>query len=312
MLEAYEKHVAERKAQGIPPKPLDAAQTAELVELLKAPGKNDGEKLAELLATRVPAGVDQAAYVKAAFLAAIVRKEAESPLIDRERAAELLGEMHGGYNIAPLIECLKEESLADEAAAALSRTLLVFDAFHDVAELAKSGNAHAKKVMQSWADAEWFTGAPEVPRVITLTVFKVPGETNTDDLSPAVDAWSRPDIPLHALAMLKNPREGVEKPLETLAKLKEGGHPVAYVGDVVGTGSSRKSAVNSLLWHTGEDIAGIPNKRSGGYCIGGQIAPIFFNTLEDSGALPMEMDVSKMKTGDVIDVHPYDGVARRH
>ncbi|MDA7970324.1 MAG: bifunctional aconitate hydratase 2/2-methylisocitrate dehydratase [Gammaproteobacteria bacterium] len=312
MLEAYEKHVAERKAQGIPPKPLDAAQTAELVELLKAPGKNDGEKLAELLATRVPAGVDQAAYVKAAFLAAIVRKEAESPRIDRERATELLGEMHGGYNIAPLIECLKEESLADEAAAALSRTLLVFDAFHDVAELAKSGNAHAKKIMQSWADAEWFTGASEVPRVITLTVFKVPGETNTDDLSPAVDAWSRPDIPLHALAMLKNPREGVEKPLETLAKLKESGHPVAYVGDVVGTGSSRKSAVNSLLWHTGEDIAGIPNKRSGGYCIGGQIAPIFFNTLEDSGALPMEMDVSKMKTGDVIDVHPYDGVARRH
>jgi len=313
MLKSYEKHVAERAELGLPPKPLDAEQTAELVALLKAPPRGGGDKLLELITTRVPAGVDQAAYVKAAFLAALVRNEAASPLLGRERAAELLGMMHGGYNIAPLVDCLDDELLADEAVRALSRTLLMFDAFHDVAERAKSGNAGAKKVMQSWAAAEWFTDAPEVAREITLTVFKVPGETNTDDLSPAVDAWSRPDIPLHALAMLKNPRDGLAgNPLETLAKLKEKGHPLVYVGDVVGTGSSRKSAVNSLLWHSGVDIPGIPNKRGGGYCIGGQIAPIFFNTLEDSGALPLEMDVSKMKMGEVIDVHPYDGVARRH
>jgi len=313
MLKEYEKHAAERAELGLPPKPLNAEQTAELVALLKAPPAGSETKLLALIRERVPAGVDQAAYVKAAFLAALVRGDAASPLITRELAVELLGMMHGGYNIAPLIACLDDELLTDQAVRALSRTLLMFDAFHDVAELAQSGNAGAKKVMRAWAEAEWFTAAPEVARVVTLTVFKVPGETNTDDLSPAVDAWSRPDIPLHALAMLKNPRDGLAgKPLEVLAKLKEKGHPLVYAGDVVGTGSSRKSAVNSLLWHSGADIPGIPNKRAGGYCIGGQIAPIFFNTLEDSGALPLEMDVRAMQMGDVIDVHPYDGVARRH
>lgn len=313
MLESYEKHVAERAALGIVPKPLDAEQTAALVELLKAPPAGREELLLDLIANRVPAGVDQAAYIKAAFLAAIVRGETESPLIDREHATDLLGTMHGGYNIAPLIECLDDAQLADEAARALSNTLLMFDAFYDVEEKAKAGNARAKQVMQAWANAEWFTDAPEVPQRITLSAFVVPGETNTDDLSPAVDAWSRPDIPLHAQAMLKNPRKGLaEKPLEVLAKLKEKGHPVAYIGDVVGTGSSRKSAANSVLWHTGHDIPGIPNKRAGGYCLGGQIAPIFFNTLEDSGALPVETDVSQIKMGDVIDLLPYAGEVRRH
>ena len=314
MLESYQKHLAERAAQGIVPKPLDAAQTAQLVELLQAPPDGTEAQLLELIRNRVPAGVDQAAYIKAAFLAAIVRRESASKVIDRELAVDLLGMMHGGYNIEPLIACLDDEQLADEAVRALSQTLLLFDAFYDVAERAEAGNPNAKKVVQSWADAEWFTNAPEVAPMITLTVFKVPGETNTDDLSPAPDAWSRPDIPLHALAMLKNPRPGwdTKNPLETLTKLKEKGFPVAYIGDVVGTGSSRKSAVNSVLWHTGEDIPGIPNKRAGGYCFGGQIAPIFFNTLEDSGALPIEMEVSKMEMGDVIDVYPYDGKVCRH
>jgi len=242
-----------------------------------------------------------------------VRGEAKSPLIDRERAVDLLGAMHGGYNIAPLIECLDDAETADEAARALSHTLLMFDAFYDVEEKAKAGNKFAQQVLQSWADAEWFTDAPAVPERITVSAFVVPGETNTDDLSPAVDAWSRPDIPLHAQAMLKNPRKGLtDKPLAALAKLKERGHPVAYVGDVVGTGSSRKSAANSVLWHTGHDIPGIPNKRAGGYCLGGQIAPIFFNTLEDSGALPVEVDVSQIKMGDAIDLLPYKGELRRH
>ena len=317
MLESDEKHVAERAEQGLVPKSLDAGQTARLVELLKAPPAGTEAQLLDLLGNRVAAGVDQAAYVKAAFLAAIVRKETKSPVISRERAVELLGMMHGGYNIEPLIACLEDDAgeggLADEAVRALSHTLLMFDAFYDVAARAEKGNAHAKKVVQSWADAEWFTDKPEVPMKCTVTVFKVPGETNTDDLSPATDAWSRPDIPLHALAMLKNPRPGLtDKPLETLQKLKEKGFPVAYVGDVVGTGSSRKSAVNSVLWHTGEDIPGIPNKRAGGYCFGGQIAPIFFNTLEDSGALPIEMDVGKMEMGDVLDVYPREGKVCRH
>ncbi|MGI9310098.1 MAG: bifunctional aconitate hydratase 2/2-methylisocitrate dehydratase [bacterium] len=322
MLESYAEHVAERAALGIAPKPLDAEQTAQLIELLKSPpsGEFDGRDLAgadsplvELLSHRVPAGVDQAAYVKAAFLAAIIANETESPLISREQAVDLLGPMHGGYNIEPLIACLDDEPLADEAARALSRTLLMFDAFYDVAERAQGGNRFAQQVMQSWADAEWFTANPEVAEKITVTVFKVPGETNTDDLSPAPDAWSRPDIPLHALAMLKNPRDGLDgDPLETLAQLKRKGFPLAYVGDVVGTGSSRKSAVNSVLWHIGEDLTGIPNKRGGGYCFGGQIAPIFFNTLEDAGALPIEMDVGDMKMGDVIDIFPYQGEARRH
>lgn len=313
MLESYELHVAERAEMGIVPKPLDAEQTAALVELLNSPPAGKEETLLELLRNRVPAGVDQAAYVKASFLAAIVRKETTCALIDRELAVELLGMMHGGYNIATLVEALDNKLLADEAAHALSHTLLMFDAFYDVKEKADGGNIHAKKVIQSWADGEWFSDVPEVEEKITVTVFMVPGETNTDDLSPAPDAWSRPDIPLHALAMLKNPREGLtDKPLEKLKELKLLGHPVAYVGDVVGTGSSRKSATNSVLWYTGDDIPGIPNKRAGGYCFGGKIAPIFFNTMEDSGALPVEMDVSAMEMGDVIDVYPYAGKVCRH
>ncbi len=320
MLESYQKHVAERAKMGIAPLPLSAEQTAQLVELLKDPsaGKNKqtAEQLTDLISHRVPAGVDQAAYIKAAFLAAIVRGEAKSPIINRQLAVEWLGEMHGGYNIAPLIACLDDktdESVARIAAHALTRTLLMFDAFYDVSERAKKDNPHAKKVMQSWADAEWFTSRPPVPEKISLTVFKVPGETNTDDLSPAPDAWSRPDIPLHALAMLKNPRPGLtDHPLETLTQLKEKGFPLVYVGDVVGTGSSRKSAANSVLWHTGDDIPGIPNKRAGGYCFGGQIAPIFFNTMEDCGALPIELEVSKMEMGDIIDLYPHAGKVCRH
>ena len=313
MLQSYEQHVAERAALGIVPKPLDAEQVAALVELLKSPPEGRDEQLLDLIRNRVPAGVDPAAYVKAAFLAAIMRGEAESPVIDRKLAVEMLGEMHGGYNIAPLIEALDDTALADGATRALSHTLLMFDAFYDVKEKAEAGNASARQVLESWANADWFLDTPEVAEKITITVFKVPGETNTDDLSPAPDAWSRPDIPLHALAMLKNPREGlVDNPLEKLEELKTLGHPVAYVGDVVGTGSSRKSATNSVLWYTGEDIPGIPNKRSGGFCLGGKIAPIFFNTMEDSGALPIELDVGAMEMGDVIDIYPYEGKACRH
>ena len=313
MLEAFRQHAAERAAEGIPPKPLDAQQTAELVELLKNPPAGEEEFLVELLTRQVPAGVDEAAYVKAGFLAAIARGEAESPLIDRVRAVEILGTMLGGYNVEPLIACLDDDETAPAAVAALSHTLLVFDAFHDVAEKAQAGNAHAQRVLESWAAGEWFTSRPELPQKITVTVFKVPGETNTDDLSPAQDAWSRPDIPLHANAMLKNPRDGLDgDPLEVIAELKQKGFPVAYVGDVVGTGSSRKSATNSVLWHMGEDIPYIPNKRAGGYCFGGKIAPIFFNTMEDAGALPIEMDVSNMEMGDVVDVYPYEGRVTRH
>lgn len=313
MLASYQQHVAERAAMGLPPKPLDAAQTAALVALLKAPPTGKQEMLVDLIANRVPAGVDQAAYVKAGFLAAVMRQEVDSPLISRQRAVELLGMMHGGYNIAALIEALDIDSLADKATNALTRTLLMFDAFYDVKDKADGGNVYAGKVLKSWAEAEWFTAVPAVADKITVTVFMVPGETNTDDLSPAPDAWSRPDIPLHALVMLKNPRPGlVDNPLQKLAELKQLGHPVAYVGDVVGTGSSRKSATNSVLWHTGNDIVGIPNKRAGGYCFGNKIAPIFFNTMEDSGALPIEMDVSAMQMGDVIDVYPYAGKVCQH
>ncbi len=319
MLKTYRAHAAERAAMGIPPLPLNASQTAELTELLKHPPAGEEDFLLELISERVPAGVDEAAYVKAGFLAAITRGEAESPLIDREKAVELLGTMLGGYNIEPLIQALDDEALAPKAAEALAHTLLIFDAFHDVKEKADAGNDYAKQVLQSWADAEWFTSREELPKKITVTVFKVPGETNTDDLSPAPDAWSRPDIPLHALAMLKMPRDGIEPdkpgeigPISTIEKLKEKGFPLAYVGDVVGTGSSRKSATNSVLWHMGHDIPHIPNKRAGGYCFGGKIAPIFFNTMEDAGALPIEMDVSKMEMGDVIDIYPYEGVVRRH
>ncbi len=313
MLEAFNAHVEERQKEGVPPKPLDAQQTADLIELLKAPAAGTEDQLMELFTQQVPAGVDEAAYVKASFLSAITKGDAASPLIDAVKATEILGTMLGGYNVAPLIECLDDEALAPTAAKALSHTLLVFDAFHDVCEKSEAGNQHARQVLESWANAEWFTSKSAMPEKITVTVFKVPGETNTDDLSPAQDAWSRPDIPLHANAMLKNPREGLtDKPLEKIAELKGLGHPLAYVGDVVGTGSSRKSATNSVLWHMGNDIPFVPNKRSGGYCFGGKIAPIFFNTMEDAGALPIEMDVTGMEMGDVIDVYPYEGKVTRH
>ncbi len=312
MLSAYHQHIAERAEQGLPPLPLNAEQTADLVELLKKPERGTEDELLELITHRVPAGVDQAAYVKAGFLAALTTGEASSPLIDDLRAVELLGTMLGGYNIKPLIDTLSNDKLAPVAAEALSKTLLMFDAFYDVKDLADAGNDYAKQIMQSWADAEWFTSKPKLAEKVTVTVFKVPGETNTDDLSPAPDAWSRPDIPLHALAMLKMPRPNfVDNPLEVIEELKKKGHPVAYVGDVVGTGSSRKSATNSVLWTMGDDIPYIPNKREGGYCFGNKIAPIFFNTMEDSGALPIEMDVSKMEMGDVVDVYPYEGVVKR-
>jgi len=318
MLEAYRQHAAERAALGIPPLPLSAQQTAELVELLRNPPPGEDQFLLELLTHRVPAGVDDAARVKASFLAGIAFGREASPLISRVRATELLGTMLGGYNVAPLVELLDDAEVGQVAANALKHTLLVFDAFHDVEEKAKAGNANARAVLQSWADAEWFTSRPEVPESLLVTVFKVPGETNTDDLSPAPDATTRPDIPLHALAMLKNRRpdapfepeeDGKRGPIGLIQKLKEKGHPVAYVGDVVGTGSSRKSATNSVLWWTGEDIPYIPNKRYGGVCLGGKIAPIFYNTMEDAGALPIELDVSKMEMGDVIELRPYEGKA---
>ncbi len=312
MLEAYRKHTAERAAEGIPPLPLDAQQTADLVELLKNPPASEEETLLDLFSNRVPAGVDQAAYVKAAFLADVAKNNAQSPLIDRKHAIELLGTMLGGYNIQPLIEALDDQELAPTAVEALSHTLLVFDAFHDVQEKAAAGNPHAQRILQSWADGEWFNKRPPLPEKFTVTVFKVPGETNTDDLSPAPDAWSRPDIPLHANAMLKNPRPGITDALAQIKALQDKGFPLAYVGDVVGTGSSRKSATNSVLWHMGEDIPHIPNKRAGGVCIGGKIAPIFFNTMEDAGALPFECDVTGMHMGDVIDIYPYEGVVRAH
>lgn len=307
MLEAYRQHVEERAALGVPPKPLDDAQTAELVELLKNPPAGEEAFLVDLIENRVPAGVDQAAYVKAAFLAALAKGEATSPLLSKERAVYLLGTMLGGYNVAPLVTLLDDAKLSELAAEALKKTLLVFDAFHDVADKAKAGNVNAQAVMQSWADAEWFTSRPDVPSEIKLTVFKVTGETNTDDLSPAQDAWSRPDIPLHANAMLKNVRDGINPevpgevgPLNQIKDLIAKGNQVAYVGDVVGTGSSRKSATNSVLWFFGDDIAHIPNKKDGGYCLGSKIAPIFFNTMEDAGALPIEIDVANMNMGDEI------------
>ncbi|GAA0570583.1 bifunctional aconitate hydratase 2/2-methylisocitrate dehydratase [Halomonas salifodinae] len=319
MLEAYRQHVEERAQEGVPPKPLNAEQVAALVELLKAPPAGEEEFILELITDRVPPGVDEAAYVKAGFLTAIAKGEAESPLIDRIHAVKLLGTMQGGYNIVSLVELLDDADLAKEVGEQLKHTLLMFDAFHDVEERAKAGNVVAKEVLQSWADAEWFLSKPALEEKITLSVFKVPGETNTDDLSPAPDAWSRPDIPLHARAMLKNEREGITPevpgttgPLQQIEAVKAKGFPVAYVGDVVGTGSSRKSATNSVLWFFGDDIPNVPNKRAGGFCFGGKIAPIFFNTMEDSGALPVEMDVEKLNMGDVIDVYPYEGKVCKH
>lgn len=312
MLEAYREHVAERAELGVVPKPLSAEQVADLIELLKTPAPGEEAFILDLISNRVPAGVDEAAYVKAGFLSAVARGEATSPLIDKKQAVELLGTMLGGYNITTLVELLDDTELGETAAKQLCHTLLMFDAFHDVAEKASRGNSHAQQVMQSWADAQWFTSRPEIPTKLTVVVYKIPGETNTDDLSPAQDAWSRPDIPLHALAMYKNPREGVTNAIEQINELEKTGFPVALVGDVMGTGSSRKSATNSVLWHIGNDIPHIPNKRDGGVCIGGKIAPIFFNTMEDSGALPFECDVERLETGDIIDIDVYAGRITRH
>ncbi|MGF1692848.1 bifunctional aconitate hydratase 2/2-methylisocitrate dehydratase [Photobacterium kagoshimensis] len=319
MLEAYRKHVEERAAEGVVPKPLDAEQVAALVELLKNPPASEEAFLLDLLENRIPPGVDEAAYVKAGFLAALTKGDVSSPIVSAGKAAELLGTMQGGYNIEPLIALLDNEQLAPIAVKALSHTLLMFDAFYDVEEKAQAGNAFAQQVLQSWADAEWFLSKPELAEKITLTVFKVTGETNTDDLSPAPDAWSRPDIPLHALAMLKNEREGIEPdqhgaigPIKQIEALQQKGHQLVYVGDVVGTGSSRKSATNSVLWFMGDDIPNVPNKRAGGYVLGGKIAPIFFNTMEDAGALPIEVDVTALNMGDVIDVYPFKGEVRLH
>jgi aconitate hydratase 2/2-methylisocitrate dehydratase len=316
MLKAYREHTAERAALGIPALPLDALQTAELIELIKNPPQGEDAFLLDLLTHRVPPGVDDAAKVKASFLSAVAHGDVKVTLVSKVKATELLGTMVGGYNVKPLIDLLDDKEVGAVSAEALKKTLLMFDFFHDVAEKTKSGNVHANAVMKSWADAEWFTTRPEVAQKITISVFKVPGETNTDDLSPAPDAWSRPDIPLHYLAMLKNTRpdaafkpeeDGKRGPMAFIETLKKKGHLVAYVGDVVGTGSSRKSATNSIIWGFGEDIPFVPNKRFGGVTLGGKIAPIFFNTQEDSGALPIEVDVSKLEMGDVIDVLPYDG-----
>ena len=320
MLKAYRDHVAERAALGIPPLPLDAKQVAALIELIKSPPAGEAEFLMDLLTHRVPPGVDDAAKVKASFLSAVAHGDVSVALISRAKATELLGTMVGGYNVKPLIDLLDHADVAALAAQALKKTLLMFDFFHDVSVKAQAGNAMAKEVLQSWADAEWFTVRPEVPRCIPVTVFKVPGETNTDDLSPAPDAWSRPDIPMHYLAMLKNTRadaafrpeeDGKRGPMQFIDDLKKKGHLVAYVGDVVGTGSSRKSATNSVIWATGQDIPFVPNKRFGGVTLGGKIAPIFFNTQEDSGALPIEVDVSKLEMGDVLEIYPYDGKITR-
>ena len=323
MLEAYRLHVTERAALGIPPLPLTKQQTAALIELLQQPSGPNDKELVDLITWRIPAGVDDAAELKAKFLAAVAKGEEKNALISRTRATELLGTMLGGYNVKPLIDLLGDAEVGVTAANALKHTLLMFDFFHDVVELAKSGNdiakANAKAVMQSWADAEWFTSKPALPEKVTVTVFKVTGETNTDDLSPAPDAWSRPDIPLHALAMLKNPRDGITPdkpgevgPMKFIESLKSKGHPIAYVGDVVGTGSSRKSATNSVLWWTGDDIPYVPNKRYGGFCLGSKIAPIFFNTQEDAGALPIECDVANIHMGDVIDIYPLAGKVEKN
>ena len=316
MLQAYRRHVAERAALGIPPLPLSARQTAELIELLKAPPKGEEATLVELITHRVPAGVDDAAKVKASYLAAVAHGSEKKALISPAKATELLGTMLGGYNISPLIDLLDDAAVASVAASGLKKTLLMFDQFHDVQCKADKGNAHAQAVLQSWADAEWFTSRPEVQQSITVSIFKVAGEINTDDLSPAPDAFSRPDIPMHALAMHKNPRPGITPeadgkrgPVKFIEDLRARGNLVAYAGDVVGTGSSRKSATNSVLWFTGEDIPFVPNKRFGGVCLGAKIAPIFYNTMEDSGALPIELDVSRMNMGDVVELRPYEGKA---
>ncbi|MDD9176989.1 bifunctional aconitate hydratase 2/2-methylisocitrate dehydratase [Aliivibrio finisterrensis] len=319
MLEAYRKHVEERASEGVVPRPLDAEQVAALVELVKNPPQGEEEFILDLLENRIPPGVDEAAYVKAGFLTAITKGEVASPLVSKAKATELLGTMQGGYNIESLVSLLDDVELAPIAVKALSHTLLMFDAFYDVEEKAKAGNASAQQVLQSWADAEWFTAKDKVAEKITVKVFKVTGETNTDDLSPAPDAWSRPDIPVHAKAMLKMERDGITPdeqgsvgPITQIEEMQKDGIPLAYVGDVVGTGSSRKSATNSVLWFMGEDIPFVPNKRTGGVCLGGKIAPIFYNTMEDSGALPIELNVQDMNMGDIIDIYPYEGVVHKN
>ncbi|WP_027923166.1 bifunctional aconitate hydratase 2/2-methylisocitrate dehydratase [Pseudomonas sp. URMO17WK12:I12] len=319
MLETYVQQLQARAEQGLPPLALNAEQTAGLVELLKNPPAGEEAFLVDLITHRVPPGVDEAAYVKAGFLSALAKGEAKSPLIDKKRAVELLGTMQGGYNIVTLVNLLDDAELAPVAAEELKHTLLMFDAFHDVAERAKNGNVHAQGVLQSWADGEWFKNRPVLADKISLRVFKVTGETNTDDLSPAPDAWSRPDIPLHALAMLKMARDGivpdeqgVTGPMKQIEEMRGQGFPIAYVGDVVGTGSSRKSATNSVLWFFGDDVPFVPNKRAGGFCFGNKIAPIFYNTMEDAGALPIEFDVSNMHMGDVIDLYPHAGKVCKH
>jgi aconitate hydratase 2/2-methylisocitrate dehydratase len=314
MLQAYRDHVAERASLGIPPKPLSPEQAAQLVELLQSPPAGEDEFLLDLIANRVPPGVDEAAYVKAGFLSSIAKSESSCPLIDAAAAVKMLGNMLGGYNIETLVGLLKDDSLGENAAVQLKQTLLMFDAFHDVEELARSGNTNAQSVLESWAAGEWFTDAPAVAESIKVAVFKVTGETNTDDLSPAPDAWSRPDIPLHALAMYKMTRDGLEPeehgvrgPMAQVAEVQAKGYPVAFVGDVVGTGSSRKSATNSVLWFFGDEMDGVPNKKGGGICIGGKVAPIFYNTMEDAGALVFEAPVDELGMGDVIEIRPYDG-----
>ncbi len=314
MLEAYRDHVADRAAMNIPPKPLSPQQVADVVELLKAPPASEEDYLVDLISNRVPPGVDEAAYVKAAFLSDVALGNVECPLIDKVMAVDLLGDMHGGYNIETLVKLLSDNELGEQAATELKHTLLMFDSFYDVASLAKDGNANAQSVMKSWADAEWFTKRDELPESLKMAVFKVMGETNTDDLSPAPDAWSRPDIPLHARAMYKMTRDGLEPedqgkvgPMAQIEAVKATGLPVAFVGDVVGTGSSRKSAANSVLWYFGQPVTGVPNKQMGGVCIGGKIAPIFYNTMEDAGALVFEAPVEKMGMGDIIDIRVYDG-----
>jgi len=313
VLEAYRKHVAERAAEGVPPKALNAEQTAGLVELLKNPPAGEEETLVDLLENRIPPGVDEAAYVKAAFLTAIVKGEAESSLISKEKAVQLLGMMQGGYNITTLVEMLDAEALAELAGKELKHTLLMFDAFNDVEDKMKAGNAVAKDVMESWANAEWFTSRDKVAESTKMAIYKVTGEINTDDLSPAPDAWSRPDIPLHARAAFKMTRDGITPeehgvtgPMGDIEALKAKGLPVAFIGDVVGTGSSRKSATNSVLWFFGDDMPGTPNKRTGGVCFGSKVAPIFFNTMEDAGALVFEAPVDNINMGDVVEIRPYD------
>ena len=312
MLEAYRRHMEERAELGIVPKPLDVEQTTGLIELLKNPPAGEEGFLLDLISNRVPAGVDEAAYVKAGFLSALAKGEDASPLLTKQDAVKLLGTMLGGYNITTLVELLEDDELGAAAAIELSHTILMFDAFHDVAEKADTGNANAKAALEAWAEAQWFTNQTKVPDVITTTVFKVPGESNTDDISPAPDAWSRPDIPLHAMAMYKMPRDGVTNAVEQVEELKFKGHPVTLVGDVLGTGSSRKSATNSVLWHMGNDIPHIPNKRVGGIVLGSSIAPIFLNTMEDAGGFPIECNVDSMQTGDVIDIYPYEGKVTKH